>query len=108
MVNLLNNAADAVSFLDEKWVKIEIQEMNGKIEILVTDSGQGIPEEIREKILEPFFTTKEIGEGTGIGLSISQNIIRNHSGSLSVNSDCKNTQFIIKLPKKHIGKPSDE
>ncbi|MEW6055483.1 MAG: ATP-binding protein [Bdellovibrionota bacterium] len=107
IVNLLNNSFDAVVSLNEKWITVEVEEVGQNIEIKITDSGPGIPAQIREKIFQPFFTTKEIGKGTGIGLSISKNILKDHKGDLILNPECKNTQFILNLPKdidKVIGK----
>jgi C4-dicarboxylate-specific signal transduction histidine kinase len=98
LLNLLNNAFDAVENLPEKWIKIEIADRSEQIEIAVSDSGPGIRPQIAEKIFQPFFTTKEIGKGTGLGLSISQGILKGHKGKLTVGGG-KNTQFIIQLPK---------
>jgi signal transduction histidine kinase len=63
-----------------------------------TDNGPGIPSEIRGRIFEPFFTTKPVGEGTGLGLDIVQRIVRNHQGSINVNSQPGHTSFQIRLP----------
>jgi len=66
----------------------------------VTDNGGGVPEEIREKIFQPFFTTKPTGEGTGLGLSMSYDIVKQHGGELSLESETgKGTTFRIRLPK---------
>jgi two-component system, NtrC family, sensor kinase len=59
---------------------------SGEVEVVFWDNGIGIPDEIKEKILEPFFTTKEVGTATGLGLSISYGIIENHGGKISVHS----------------------
>lgn len=98
ILNLLNNAYDAVASLSEKWVEIKAQKIDNKIQIIITDSGKGIPKEISSKVFDPFFTTKEVGKGTGIGLSISNRIIKSHNGTLKINHDCPNTQFVITLP----------
>jgi len=98
----LNNAHDAIAARAEKWIKISVVDGNGFLEIKVTDSGTGISAEIREKIFQPFFTTKEIGKGTGMGLSISSGIIKNHCGELRVDEKCPNTCFSIRLPKKQL------
>jgi signal transduction histidine kinase len=69
------------------------------IQISVTDNGHGIPSEIADKIFQPFFTTKPTGEGTGLGLSLSYDIIKAHGGEISVESEGgKGTEFIITLP----------
>jgi signal transduction histidine kinase len=73
------------------------------VEISVTDSGKGIPPEIREQVFNPFFTTKDIGKGTGLGLSVSKGIIESHHGMISIDAKCPNTRFIVRIPKKHSG-----
>ena len=65
----------------------------------VTDSGSGIPEKVRSHLSEAFFTTKRAGKGTGLGLSISRGIIEGHGGTLTLDTSCPNTRFIIKLPR---------
>jgi len=98
LLNLLNNAYDAIEDSSEKWVKIESHDMNGGVEISITDSGSGIPKNIQNKIMQPFFTTKEVGKGTGLGLSISHGIIRSHHGNFSIDPNCPNTRFVLQLP----------
>lgn len=99
IVNLISNAIDAIESLDEKWIRIDVNENDQIIQISVTDSGHGIEKEIAEKMMQPFFTTKIVGKGTGLGLSISYGIIKDHGGNLSINMESKNTQFLISLPK---------
>lgn len=96
-INLINNAIDAVKPLNEKWVKITIQEENEQVILRIIDSGPGIPREVREKMFESFFTTKPVGEGTGLGLSITKKILGEHGASISVNADMPNTCFEIKF-----------
>jgi signal transduction histidine kinase len=64
----------------------------------VSDTGGGIPENIRMRIFDPFFTTKPVGEGTGLGLDIVQRIVRNHHGSMRVESNPGKTVFQVRLP----------
>jgi len=73
---------------------------NGKwLEISITDTGVGIPEESKKKIFDPFFTTKRMEDGTGLGLSICEKIVRDHSGRLEVKSEVgKGTTFLVLLP----------
>ena len=97
LLNLLNNAHDAVESLPEKWIRIDFKLSGEEIQISVTDSGNGIPSEIAEKIMHPFFTTKEPGKGTGLGLSISMNIAAAHQGELFYDPESANTCFVIKL-----------
>ena len=74
----------------------------GEVEIRVKDNGLGIPNDIKDKIFQPFFTTKSTGEGTGLGLSLSFDIItKGHGGNLIVDSNNgNNTVFVITLPIK--------
>ena len=71
---------------------------DGCIKVAITDNGPGIPEDVAEKIFEPFFTTKEIGKGTGLGLDIANNIVRQHKGTLKVDSVPGRTTFTVMLP----------
>ena len=100
LLNLLNNAYDAVADKNEKWVKVSVIDEADWVSICVTDSGNGISLELEEKIFRPFFTTKELGKGTGIGLSISLGIAQSHNGTLSLNSQSPNTCFVMRLPKR--------
>jgi PAS domain S-box-containing protein len=100
LVNLLNNARDAVDDLPEKWVRVEVSEEGDAVEIAVTDSGNGLPAEVLDKIFEPFFTAKSMCNGTGLGLSISRSIVNSHHGELLVDRDCVNTRFVVRLPKR--------
>ncbi|MBK9928388.1 MAG: HAMP domain-containing histidine kinase [Saprospiraceae bacterium] len=71
-----------------------------KIVISIKDNGPGIPEDIRDKIFQPFFTTKPTGQGTGLGLSLAYDIVtKGHGGSIECESiEGERTQFIVKLP----------
>jgi signal transduction histidine kinase len=100
ILNFINNSIDAISESKEKWIKIEAKEAHGFIKLSITDSGQGLSDTARRKIFEPFFTTKEIGKGTGLGMSISKEIIEQHHGSVFINDQSSNTQFVISLPIK--------
>jgi C4-dicarboxylate-specific signal transduction histidine kinase len=99
ILNLVGNACDAVSTLQEKWIKISAECEGEMVQISVTDSGSGIPENVRDKVFQPFFTTKEIGKGTGLGLSISKGITDAHHGELTLDTKCPNTRFVLSLPK---------
>jgi PAS domain S-box-containing protein len=112
LLNLCVNARDAMPQggtlsikaenlkLDEHFAQINSEAKPGPyLMISVTDSGTGIPPEIRERIFEPFFTTKPIGQGTGLGLSTVCGIVKGHGGFISVHSETgKGTQFRIYLP----------
>lgn len=99
VLNLLNNSFDAVSGLDEKWISMDVKEKLSTIEIVITDSGKGIPTSVVEKMMFPFFTTKGVDKGTGLGLSISKGIVEEHGGKIHYDASCPNTCFIVTLPK---------
>ncbi len=99
LLNLINNAFQAISIFPHPWINIECREFAGFYQILVTDCGPGIPNYIRQKLFQPFFTTKDIGVGTGLGLSISRGIIEEHHGHLTYVDEAPNTTFLIELPK---------
>jgi signal transduction histidine kinase len=77
------------------------REDDGTVEVRVRDNGTGIPAEVRDKLFQPFFTTKPTGEGTGLGLSISYDIVtQQHGGSITVESEPGSfTEFTIRLPR---------
>ena len=76
------------------------KERIGKVEIRVTDNGIGISDKVLEKIFQPFFTTKPTGQGTGLGLSLSYDIIKAHGGELKVKThEVAGAEFIIQLPE---------
>lgn len=100
LLNLIVNSFDAVSELSVKWVRVQVVDKSDAIEIHIMDSGPGIPEELRDKVMQPFFTTKEIGKGTGLGLSISQGLIEAHGGMLYLDVSRQNTCFVVRLLKR--------
>jgi len=103
LTNLINNAVTAMENGGE--LRISVKDTDNEIIIIVSDTGAGIPEEIRSKIFEPFFTTKPTGRGTGLGLAITYGIVKMHNGSITVESNCDpakgktGTRFTIKLPR---------
>ena len=99
LLNLMNNAADAIAEHSAKWIEVQVREAGDRVHFLVTDSGNGISPEVARKLMQPFFTTKPLGKGTGLGLSISHQICEQHHGNLTYNSESKNTQFVIEIPK---------
>ncbi|MGB0455281.1 MAG: ATP-binding protein, partial [Bacteriovoracaceae bacterium] len=100
LVNLIGNAVDAISELDQKWIKIDVVEKDNKVSLSVTDSGNGISKEIQEKIMTTFFTTKAPGQGTGLGLSLSKQIIGEHKGRFYYDPNKDNTTFTFTLWKR--------
>lgn len=100
-MNLLSNSIDAIkNQTNERWVNIEAHAKDATLYISFSDSGPGIPPIIQEKIMLPFFTTKEAGKGTGIGLSLCRTIIANHNGKFYIDNESKTTTFKIELPVK--------
>ncbi len=107
LLNLFNNAFYAVhqkqKYNPEGYkptVSVTTETRNGQIFIIVRDNGNGIPDEVKDKIMQPFFTTKPTGEGTGLGLSLSYDIIvKGHNGKIDVKSEENNyTEFTISIP----------
>jgi signal transduction histidine kinase len=98
-LNLLTNAFDAIIELENRWVNIYVEDVGSNVLISVIDSGNGISEDHKKKILEPFFTTKPLGKGTGLGLSISRSILDKYSGTIKIKENSSNTCFEISLPK---------
>lgn len=102
LINLINNAIDAISHLDDKWIKIKTDCNEQFIFIKVTDSGSGIPESLLEKIKERFFTTKSNSKGLGLGLNLTTSYVATHGGELNYELIDNHTTFIIKLPLSRI------
>ena len=106
ILNLINNAFYAVTEKKkqlgngfEPIVSVSTKKVNGKVEIRVVDNGNGIPQKVIDKIFQPFFTTKPTGQGTGLGLSLSYDIIKAHGGELKVETkEGAGSEFIIQLP----------
>jgi two-component system, NtrC family, sensor kinase len=88
-----------VSPLYEPTITVSTKKINNKVEIKVADNGNGIPQKILDKIFQPFFTTKPTGQGTGLGLSLSYDIVKAHGGGIKVETkEGSGTEFIISLP----------
>jgi len=82
---------------------VSTREFNDAVEVRIRDNGTGIPPEYRDRLFQPFFTTKPTGEGTGLGLSISYDIVtQQHGGTITVDSRVGDfTEFTIRLPRTH-------
>jgi PAS domain S-box-containing protein len=100
LMNLLNNAFEAVGSSVEKRVTIEFKIHEDNFEIAVTDTGAGIPPDLATKIMTPFFTTKSVGKGLGLGLSISKTIAEGHKGRLWIDISHRHTRFVLRLPSR--------
>ncbi len=99
-MNIISNAIQAIDGKGKIFITTDSIKQNKFIRITIKDTGKGIPPESMEKIFEPFFTTKPVGKGTGLGLAISYNIIKQHQGKITVQSDDTGSTFIIELPEK--------
>jgi PAS domain S-box-containing protein len=100
LVNLLNNACDAVSQAPVRRIEICAEGDADHVRIAVVDSGPPIPAEVRSRLMEPFFTTKPVGKGTGLGLSLSKSIAEAHGGTLTLDGSSGATRFVVTLPAR--------
>jgi len=108
LLNLLRNSAQAIAEvappLAEPQIAVRVYDLNGWVRIEVQDNGPGMPTELKERVMEPFFTTKKPGVGTGLGLSVSHFIVtRGHGGRFSVDSKPgQGTLFVVELPSEAV------
>jgi two-component system, NtrC family, sensor kinase len=106
ILNLITNAFYAVNEKSkqnmagyEPTVEVSTKRKGDKLLIAVEDNGSGIPQKIVDKIFQPFFTTKPTGQGTGLGLSLSYDIVKAHGGEIKVNTkENEGTEFTVSLP----------
>jgi signal transduction histidine kinase len=84
LLNLITNALDATPSGGSVQVSAQAVAQGGGVELVVTDTGGGMPEEVLQRAFDPFFTTKPVGQGTGLGLSITRNIVEAHGGAIAV------------------------
>lgn len=101
LANLIKNSADALEneVVYNKWIEIDVQEDSNYVNIYFSDGGKGIPLEMQEKIFERYYTSKEVGKGTGIGLDTCKQIMKAHSGDIIFHPHSKNTCFKISIYK---------
>ncbi len=98
IINLFTNALDAIGDEGEIVIKT-VTGKDGDVDLIVEDSGSGIPFEMKDKLFEPFFTTKPVGKGIGVGLSTCYTIVKNHGGEINVTSDeGKGSTFHVTIP----------
>jgi signal transduction histidine kinase len=96
LTNLIENAGHAAG--KGGWVEVNGTIGQDDVTIEITDSGPGVPIELRERVFEPFFTTKPPGQGTGLGLSVARTIVHRHRGTLEIQPKGAGTAFVIRLP----------
>jgi signal transduction histidine kinase len=96
---MMVNAAEAMESSGQLSLSTRLDPADGFVQVVFTDTGHGISAENTERIFDPFFTTKETGHGVGLGLAISYGIIKEHQGTIAVQSELgKGTTFTIRLP----------
>ena len=101
-MNILDNAVSAIKEKGDVWIRINTDELYKKLIIEIEDNGEGMDAEVIAKVFDPFFTTKPVGQGTGLGMSITHKIVKNHQGDIDVTSvKGKGTKFTITLPIAH-------
>jgi C4-dicarboxylate-specific signal transduction histidine kinase len=100
MFSIIKNADEAVMKSDPKdrWIRISFTSTAEKIVIKIINGGRIIDPKVRQKIFQPFFTTKEVGEGTGLSLSIAKGIFREHGGDITLQESAEYTCFLLELP----------
>jgi two-component system NtrC family sensor kinase len=100
---MIINAAEAMEETGQLNLGTSFNPGEDLFEIEISDTGQGIPKENIDQLFDPFFTTKDVGQGTGLGLAISYGIIKEHKGTISVESELdQGTTFRIKLPRNSV------
>jgi two-component system, NtrC family, sensor kinase len=99
LVNLVQNGMDAINRNEGEIVLSLRLADKGTLVIAVSDSGCGMPQEVMSQIFTPFYTTKQLGKGTGMGLSIVYGVVKMHSGEITVDSEVgKGTTFTVRIP----------
>lgn len=99
-LNLMSNSVDALQEADsnDKWINVSFHQDLNDTFLTFTDGGKGIPENVQKRLFEPFYTTKGAGKGTGMGLSLSRKIMRDHAGDLVLDKNSPHTSFVLRMP----------
>lgn len=100
-LNLIKNSIDAIEELPNRWIEVSAATINHKTIIKLVDSGNGIPENVRDKIFDTLFTTKGKIKGTGLGMGLCRKLVERHSGVIYLDENALNTTFIIELPSNY-------
>jgi signal transduction histidine kinase len=98
--NLVDNAIDAMDGRGTLTLRAEPDPAGDGVRVTICDSGPGIPDEVRQRLFEPFYTTKPPGKGTGLGLHISHNVVARHGGRIEVRSSSAGACFEVSLPAR--------
>jgi signal transduction histidine kinase len=99
--NLIDNAIDAVN--GDGTITLRTRHDPDTVIVEIADDGPGIPEHVQTRIFEPFYTTKNVGEGTGLGLDVSRRIVDAHDGSIVFTTSPGDTRFVVSLPRRQAG-----
>lgn len=99
LLNLLTNSFEAVQRRPESWIRIEFKIFPQTVQIHIVDSGSRIKKDFHAKLFVPFFTTKDVGEALGLGLSISRGIVESHYGRIFYDQESPHTRFVVELPR---------
>lgn len=104
LLNLIQNSIDALARheIESKWIEVESQLDGDHVAIIVIDNGKGINLKITEKIMTPFFTTKDATKSMGLGLSLAHSIAVNHNGHLIHSTHSNNTKFVLRIPLRQL------
>ena len=100
VLNLLANAQEAIVAAETRELTIETTRAAGRVRLSVTDTGPGVPPELRERIFEPFFTTRAASGAVGLGLTVAAHIAAAHGGSLSLAGEGGGATFVLDLPQE--------
>ena len=98
-MNLLSNAHDAVLSLPSRWIRVEVSAADADVAFRIADAGPRLTPEVASGVFTPFFTTKPIGQGTGLGLSLSRSIVEEHGGTIAFDASAPNTTVVFTLPR---------
>jgi len=98
LLNLVHNASLAIEGAAEQGIVVEVRCEDGTAVCIVHDTGPGVPEELRERIMEPFFTTRKSGEGSGLGLALCAHLSRQMGGELTLMPSTAGARFVLRLP----------
>ena len=100
IANLLDNAAEATEDRDKSEVRISLSRARDRLRISIADNGVGVPESLLRRIGEPFFTTKETGSGTGLGLYLARHVVERQGGEMTITSaEGRGTQVTLTVPE---------
>ena len=99
LLALLNNAIEATREGTGKWIELSLQIQDDSVTISVENNGPTIRKDLQDKIMQPFFTTKKVGEGMGLGLSMAKTMVSHHRGTLDLDIASPHTRFVIKMPR---------